>query len=41
VFLDVYGRTFWIAGLVTMFTLLLGFPSPTFWRPSRRAGRTC
>jgi len=26
VFLDVYGRTFWIAGLVTMFTLLLGFP---------------
>lgn len=26
VFTDVYGRTFWIAGIVTMFTLLLGFP---------------
>jgi putative spermidine/putrescine transport system permease protein len=26
VFVDVYGRTFWIAGLVTLFTLLLGFP---------------
>jgi putative spermidine/putrescine transport system permease protein len=26
VFLDVYGRTFWIAGLVTIFTLILGFP---------------
>jgi putative spermidine/putrescine transport system permease protein len=26
VFIDVYGRTFWIAGLVTTLTLLLGFP---------------
>ncbi|RRH88284.1 ABC transporter permease [Mesorhizobium tamadayense] len=26
VFLDVYGRTFWIAGLVTGLTLVLGFP---------------
>ena len=26
VFIDVYGRTFWIAGLVTVLTLLLGFP---------------
>lgn len=26
VFVDVYGRTFWIAGIVTLFTLLLGFP---------------
>ncbi|MER9581188.1 ABC transporter permease [Mesorhizobium sp. M0276] len=26
VFLDVYGRTFWIAGLVTSLTLALGFP---------------
>lgn len=26
VFIDVYGRTFWIAGLVTALTLLLGFP---------------
>jgi putative spermidine/putrescine transport system permease protein len=26
VFIDVYGRTFWIAGLVTVFTLILGFP---------------
>lgn len=26
VFIDVYGRTFWIAGLVTVLTLILGFP---------------
>jgi putative spermidine/putrescine transport system permease protein len=26
VFIDVYARTFWIAGLVTIFTLILGFP---------------
>ncbi len=26
VFIDVYGRTFWIAGLVTILTLILGFP---------------
>ena len=26
VFIDVYARTFWIAGLVTVLTLLLGFP---------------
>ena len=26
VFVDVYGRTFWIAGLVTVLTLILGFP---------------
>lgn len=26
VFVDVYGRTFWIAGLVTALTLILGFP---------------
>jgi putative spermidine/putrescine transport system permease protein len=26
VFIDVYGRTFWIAGVVTVFTLILGFP---------------
>jgi putative spermidine/putrescine transport system permease protein len=26
VFLDVYARTFWIAGLVTVLTLILGFP---------------
>jgi putative spermidine/putrescine transport system permease protein len=26
VFIDVYGRTFWIAGTVTLFTLILGFP---------------
>ncbi|HET6156878.1 MAG TPA: ABC transporter permease [Dongiaceae bacterium] len=26
VFTDVYARTFWIAGLVTVYTLLLGFP---------------
>jgi putative spermidine/putrescine transport system permease protein len=26
VFLDVYARTFWIAGLVTLLTLILGFP---------------
>ncbi len=26
VFIDVYGRTFWIAGIVTMLTLILGFP---------------
>jgi putative spermidine/putrescine transport system permease protein len=26
VFIDVYGRTFWIAGIVTLLTLILGFP---------------
>ena len=26
VFIDVYARTFWIAGIVTLFTLILGFP---------------
>ncbi|WP_119304406.1 ABC transporter permease [Dongia deserti] len=26
VFVDVYGRTFWIAGVVTVLTLILGFP---------------
>lgn len=26
VFIDVYARTFWIAGLVTVLTLILGFP---------------
>lgn len=26
VFVDVYGRTFWISGIVTALTLLLGFP---------------
>lgn len=26
VFIDVYGRTFWIGGIVTLLTLILGFP---------------
>ena len=39
VFVDVYGRTFWIAGIVTLFTLLLGFPVAYLLatQPARRA----
>jgi putative spermidine/putrescine transport system permease protein len=39
VFIDVYARTFWIAGLVTVFTLLLGFPVAYLLatQPARRA----
>ena len=39
VFIDVYGRTFWIAGLVTFFTLILGFPVAYLLatQPARRA----
>jgi putative spermidine/putrescine transport system permease protein len=39
VFIDVYGRTFWIAGLVTLFTLILGFPVAYLLatQPARRA----
>jgi putative spermidine/putrescine transport system permease protein len=39
VFLDVYGRTFWIAGLVTSLTLILGFPVAYLLatQPARRA----
>ena len=39
VFIDVYVRTFWIAGLVTVFTLLLGFPVSYLLatQPARRA----
>ena len=39
VFIDVYARTFWIAGLVTLFTLVLGFPVAYLLatQPARRA----
>lgn len=39
VFIDVYGRTFWIAGVVTVLTLLLGFPVAYLLstQPARRA----
>jgi putative spermidine/putrescine transport system permease protein len=39
VFIDVYGRTFWIAGLVTVLTLILGFPVAYLLatQPPRRA----
>lgn len=39
VFIDVYTRTFWIAGVVTLFTLLLGFPVAHLLatQPARRA----
>ena len=39
VFIDVYARTFWIAGLVTLFTLVLCFPVAYLLatQPARRA----
>jgi putative spermidine/putrescine transport system permease protein len=39
VFIDVYARTFWIAGIVTLFTLILGFPVAYLLatQPPRRA----